>query len=72
MADLNRPEIIPSYIVIGDDSFEDLGLSPEEIELLKATCDDDVFAEICGCGFADDDFQDGLDGDTDDDDLIDF
>lgn len=73
MLDPNRPEIIPSYIVIGDDSFEDLGLTPEEIALLKATCDDEVFAEICG--FEDGGFEEDIDDpddDPDDDFLDDF
>jgi hypothetical protein len=54
MAGPNRPEIIPEYIVIGDDSFEDLDLSPDEIELLKRTCDDDYFQALCNDGFPDD------------------
>lgn len=68
MHDQNRPEIIPEYIVIGDDSFEDLDLSPEEIEVLKRTCDDDVFAEICGLGsdIDDDPSEDSEDGFLDD------
>ena len=55
MFDPNRPEIIPEYIVIGDDSFEDLGLSPDEMDLLKSTYADEIIDELYAGDFEDDD-----------------